>query len=73
MHPSFAVFHVDDAFRPKKAPAAMPATPTAPTAIAIVRCGELVPAVWRAGRRLSSRDLVATGDELELVTAIAGG
>ena len=35
--------------------------------------GELVPAVWRAGRRLSSRDLVATGDELELVTAIAGG
>jgi len=35
--------------------------------------GEPVPAVWRAGQRLSARDLVATGDVLELVTAIAGG
>jgi hypothetical protein len=35
--------------------------------------GGLVPAVWRAGRRLSARDAVAPGDVLELVTAISGG
>ncbi len=35
--------------------------------------GELVPGVWRAGRRLTSRDAVAAGDVLDLVTAIGGG
>ena len=34
---------------------------------------QLVPAVWRAGRRLAPADAVASGDVLELVTAIGGG
>jgi aldehyde:ferredoxin oxidoreductase len=34
---------------------------------------QLVPAVWRRGRRLAPEDAVASGDELELVTAIPGG
>lgn len=33
----------------------------------------LVPAVWRAGRRLAPGDPVAGGDVLELLTAIGGG
>ncbi|MSR61264.1 MAG: hypothetical protein EXS08_02285 [Planctomycetes bacterium] len=34
---------------------------------------ELVPAVWRGGKRLAPGDLVTAGDVLELVTAIGGG
>ncbi|MFT5288733.1 MAG: aldehyde:ferredoxin oxidoreductase [Planctomycetota bacterium] len=33
----------------------------------------LLPAVWRAGRRLRSDAILAPGDELDLVLAIAGG
>jgi hypothetical protein len=32
-----------------------------------------IPAVWRGGRRLAPSDAVASGDVLELVTAIGGG
>jgi len=35
--------------------------------------GRLVPAVWRAGRRLAGADPVSAGDELDLVVAIGGG
>ena len=33
----------------------------------------LVPAVWRAGRRLAPGDPIASGDVLELVTVLGGG
>jgi hypothetical protein len=35
--------------------------------------GRLVPSVWRGGERLAPEDEVHPGDELALVTAIAGG
>lgn len=40
---------------------------------ALVRAGEPVPSVWRAGARLAPEEAVRAGDVLELVTAIAGG
>ena len=39
----------------------------------LLRDGAVLPAVWRAGRRLRGDDRVRPGDELELVLAIAGG
>jgi aldehyde:ferredoxin oxidoreductase len=35
--------------------------------------GEIVPAVYRAARRLDGQDLVRAGDELHLVVALSGG
>jgi aldehyde:ferredoxin oxidoreductase len=44
-----------------------------PARAQLLRAGEPVPAVWRAGRRLAAGDRVAAGDVLDLVTAISGG
>lgn len=35
--------------------------------------GEILPAVYRGGRKLTTDDAVATGDELDLVVALRGG
>jgi sulfur carrier protein ThiS len=44
-----------------------------PASAQLLRGGEPVPAVWRAGTRLAPGDAVSSGDVLELVTAISGG
>lgn len=39
----------------------------------LLRAGRPLPAAFRAGRRLAERDLLADGDEVELVLVVAGG
>ncbi|HEX6882313.1 MAG TPA: hypothetical protein VF530_02970, partial [Planctomycetota bacterium] len=49
------------------------AATSAPARALLFHHATLVPAVWRAGRRLAAEDEVQPGDVLDLVTAISGG